>query len=200
MSRTPKHIYLDPIDAIWMTVAARIGFEVRRTRSAYASVAGGVISIGERESLDPDDCLAQMILHELCHSMVEGSRGLARSDWGLDNTSAKDEVREHACLRLQALLTLDYGLRQVLAPTTEHRIYYDELPDNPLARTAKPGDDRAIDLALAGLERSAHPPWAPHVRQGLGATARVLTVAQDFGAALPGGRRKPLWELLMQAK
>ena len=48
--------------------------------------------------------LAQLILHELCHALVEGPGALNRPDWGLDNESARDVEREHACLRLQARL------------------------------------------------------------------------------------------------
>ena len=40
---------------------------------AYATTNGrGVIGIGERDTLDGDDCLAQLILHELCHALVQG--------------------------------------------------------------------------------------------------------------------------------
>ena len=194
MPRTPQHIYLDPVDAIWLTVASRIGFAVQRSPTAYASVQDGVISIGEPKSLDPDDCLAQMVLHELCHSLIEGRPGLELTDWGLDNTSTKDEVREHACLRLQASLTDAYGLRYVLAPTTEHRAYYDSLPDDALAPA--PSDrltDPTVELAREGLRRAAEPPWAPHLRQGLEVTAEVLKVVRDFGGADPAADQTPLW-------
>ena len=194
MSRKPQHIYLDPVDSIWLTVASRIGFTVRRSPSVYASVREGVISVGEPGSLDPDDCLAQMVLHELCHSLIEGRRGLELTDWGLDNTTAKDEVREHACLRLQSSLADEYGLRDVLAPTTEHRGYYDGLPDDALepAPCNEPAA-RTVELARQGRRRADELPWAPHLRQGLEATAEVLKVVRDFGAVDPAADRPPLW-------
>ena len=132
VERTPQHTYLDPLDAIWLTVADRIGFRVERSAEVYASTDGkGVMTIGAPSTLDPDDCLAQMILHELCHSLIEGTDSLAVPDFGLDNESERDVVREHACLRLQAWLTEEHGLRHVLAPTTDFRSYYDGLPEDP---------------------------------------------------------------------
>ncbi|MEM7436592.1 MAG: YkgJ family cysteine cluster protein, partial [Myxococcota bacterium] len=124
--REPTHLYLDPLDAIWLTTAHRIGFRVERSSEAYASTDGqGVMVIGTPDTLDPDDCLAQMILHELCHSLVEGAASLALPDFGLDNETNQHDVREHACLRLQASLTAPHGLRAALAPTTDFRDYYD---------------------------------------------------------------------------
>ncbi|MBW1763031.1 MAG: YkgJ family cysteine cluster protein, partial [Deltaproteobacteria bacterium] len=110
MERTPQHTYLDPLDAIWLTVAGRIGFRVQRSAEVYASTDGqGIMTIGAPSTLDPDDCLAQMILHELCHSLIEGVESLDLADFGLDNDSERDVTREHACLRLQAWLTEKYG-------------------------------------------------------------------------------------------
>ncbi|UCH29998.1 MAG: hypothetical protein JSV06_02955, partial [Myxococcales bacterium] len=140
MERKPRHIYLDPLDAIWLTVAGRIGFRVQRSSEVYASSDGqGTMTIGDPSTLDPDDCLAQMILHELCHSLIEGAQSLRLPDFGLDNESVRDVAWEHACLRLQAWLTDKHGLRGVLAPTTDFRSYYDELPEDPFA-----GEDPAI--------------------------------------------------------
>ena len=149
MKRSSRHVYLDPLDAIWLTVAARIGFQVRRSEEVYASTDGrGIMTIGDPSTLDPDDCLAQMILHELCHSLIEGAQSLREPDFGLDNESERDVVREHACLRLQARLTAEYGLRRVLAPTTDFRSYYDALPEDPFE-----GADPAIALATGDLAR-----------------------------------------------
>jgi hypothetical protein len=195
VNRTPKHIYLDPLDAIWLTVAARIGFRVERSAEVYASTDGkGIMTIGDPSTLDPDDCLAQMILHELCHSLIEGERSLGVPDFGLDNESARDVVREHACLRLQAWLTEKYGLRKVLAPTTDFRGYYDELPEDPLADDADP----ATAVAKRGATRSAGAPWAPHLLEGLEATAKVLKVAGELGACDPKATRPPIWSELKQ--
>ena len=147
------------------------------------------MTLGTPETLDPDDCLAQMILHELCHSLVEGTKSLRVPDFGLDNETLRDVSREHACLRLQAWLTGRFGLRRVLAPTTDFRSYYDELPPDPLAA----GDDPSVAMARAGAERSDHSPWAPHLQAALEATAGVLRVARDFGAARPGAEKPPIW-------
>ena len=69
--RTPRHRYEDPLDRVWIGAAERIGFTVRRSADVYASTDGRrTIVIGTPETLDPDDCLAQMILHELCHALV----------------------------------------------------------------------------------------------------------------------------------
>ena len=193
MERKPQHTYLDPLDAIWLTVAARIGFRVERSAEVYASTDGkGVMTIGAPSTLDPDDCLAQMILHELCHSLIEGAESLGVADFGLDNESERDVTREHACLRLQASLTEKYGLRQALAPTTDFRSYYDELPEDPFADEGDP----ATEAAKLGAARSEEAPWAPHLGEGLEATARILDVARQLGAADPGAQNPPIWSEL----
>lgn len=192
MERKPRHIYLDPLDAIWLTVAGRIGFRVQRSSEVYASTDGqGTMTIGDPSTLDPDDCLAQMILHELCHSLIEGAQSLRLPDFGLDNESVRDVVREHACLRLQAWLNDKHGLRGALAPTTDFRSYYDELPEDPFA-----GEDPAIELAKAGAARSEEAPWAPHLQEGLEVTTRVMKVAQTLGATDPGSEEPPIWSEL----
>ena len=57
MEREPRHIYLDPLDAIWLTTAERIGFSVERSSEVYASTDGeGTMTIGTTETLDPDEC------------------------------------------------------------------------------------------------------------------------------------------------
>ena len=190
VKRTPRHIYLDPLDGIWLTVADRIGFRIERSSEVYASTDGkGVMTIGAAETLDPDDCLAQMILHELCHSLIEGQRSLEIPDFGLDNESERDVIREHACLRLQARLTGDHGLRTALAPTTDFRNYYDALPEDPLAEDADP----ATAIARQGAIRATEAPWAPHLQRGLEATAKVLKAANDLGAADPASPIPPIW-------
>lgn len=190
MERKPQHIYLDPLDAIWLTVAKRIGFRVERSTEVFASTDGkGLMTIGHPSTLDPDDCLAQMILHELCHSLVEGTQGFRAVDFGLDNQSERDVQCEHACLRLQAWLTDQYGLRRVLAPTTDFRGYYDELPPDPLADETDPATERA----RLGAARSEQSPWAPHLNQGLEATAQVLDAAAALDAEDPSVQHPPIW-------
>lgn len=189
MERKVDHIYLDPLDAIWLTVAERVGFRVERSSEVYASTDGrGMMVIGAPDTLDSDDCLAQMILHELCHSLTEGAESLGVPDFGLDNETTADAVREHACLRLQAWLTGKYGLRRVLAPTTDFRSDYDELPENPLE-----GDDPSATAAQQAADRAGQPPWAPHIEDGLRATAKVVEAARALGAHNPSSEKPPIW-------
>lgn len=164
--------YDDPLDRVWLTAAERVGLRVRRSADAFASTDGrGTLIIGSAETLDPDDCLAQMIFHELCHSLVQGPESFAQPDWGLDNEGARDLVREHACLRLQAFLSRRHGLRDVLAPTTEHRAFYDALGEDPLE-----GGDASVALARAGVSRAERDPWGPHLSAALEASAAIASV------------------------
>ena len=151
MSRTWTHRYTDPLDRVWLAAAAAIGLRVERTGETYASTPGnGVLLLAEPAHLDPDDCLAQMILHELCHFLVQGEESFGQRDWGLDNESERDVPREQACLRLQASLTSAYGLRRVLAPTTDFRVFYDALPEDPFL----PRWDPTTALAISGRQRA----------------------------------------------
>ena len=177
--RPITHRYTDPVDQIWLDTARHIGLRVVRSSSAYAATDGDrTVSIAEAGALDADDCLAQMIFHELCHSLVEGPEAFDRADWGLDNTSERDVFREQACLRVQALLSLRHGLRRVLAPTTEFREFYDSLDADPLS-------DRSEDstaLAILAARRADEPPWAPHLARALEATAAIAREAAAFAA------------------
>lgn len=175
--RRIEHRYGDPLDQIWLATAGRIGLTVERGDDVYAATDGRrTLRIGAAPTLDPDDSLAQMIFHELCHSLVEGPDSFARPDWGLDNTGVRDELREHACLRLQAHLAGRHGLRRFLAPTTDYRAYWDELPEDPLA----PRRDPAVIAAVLGAQRAERPPWAPHLSAALAASAEVAVRAAAF--------------------
>jgi hypothetical protein len=124
--------YEDPLDRIWIACAERIGLSVVRGSHVYASFDGErTLTLCTRAEFDPDDSLAQMILHELCHGLVAGP-GAARADWGLSNEDARDLVLEHACHRVQAALADRHGLRALFAVTTEWRPYWDALPIDPL--------------------------------------------------------------------
>lgn len=173
--------YEDPLDAVWRGAAARMGLRVVRSSDAYASTDGrGELLIGAPATLDADDCLAQMVFHEICHWLVEGPEARQRVDWGLDNLGTRDEVREHACLRLQAALSARHGLRRTLAPTTDHRAFYDALPADPLAAQGP-----SVALARAALARAAGPPWAPHLERALDATRRIVVLAAELGPREP---------------
>lgn len=191
-AREPTHRYEDPLDRIWIGCAARIGLRVTRDPAVYAATDGrGTLSIAPDDALDPDDSLAQMILHELCHSLVEGPESLQKVDWGLDNVSGRDDVREHACLRLQAWLTRPLGLSRVLAPTTEFRAFWDALGPDPFA----PGDDASVFLARKGAARVDAPPWGPHLRAALHATAVIAHQVAPFA-----DEPRSLWSLVEPAR
>ncbi len=177
MSREVSRRYEDPLDRVWITAASRVGLEIARTPDAFATTDGrGTLSIGEPRSLDADDCLAQIIFHELCHSLIEGPDSFEVPDWGLDNVDLeRDLPREHACLRAQAWLASRHGLRTVLAPTTDHRAFFDALGPDPLA-----ADDPSVLLARIGIARAARPPWAPHLARALAATARIVEEASSW--------------------
>jgi hypothetical protein len=178
--RAVRHSYRDPLDQIWLATAGRIGLTIERGDDVYASTDGRwTLRIGAAPTLDPDDSLAQMIFHELCHSLVEGPDSFARPDWGLDNTGPRDEAREHACLRLQAHLAARHGLRVFLAPTTDYRAFWDRLPADPLAPRREPD----VIAAVLGAQRADKPPWAPHLGAALAATAEVIARAAPFADA-----------------
>ncbi len=134
MSRQVTHRYVDPLTEVWLGAAADVGLRVARSAAAYAATDGaGTLTIGNDDTLDADDSLAQMIFHELCHALVQGEASFAASDWGLDNVGDDDVWREHATLRLQRVLAGRYGLEAFFAPTTDFRAFWDALPADPLA-------------------------------------------------------------------
>ncbi|MBX7196977.1 MAG: YkgJ family cysteine cluster protein [Sandaracinaceae bacterium] len=179
--RTIHTRYEDPLDRLWTTCAERVGLTLVREPGAYASTDGrGLLKISVPDELDPDDSLAQMIFHELCHALVEGPDSFTAIDWGLDNTSDDDVLREHACIRLQAFLTRSRGLGSVLAPTTDFRLFYDVLGPDPFVRhpgeapfSDEAGARRSITLGLQALARVGKKPWSPHFLEALDATAEI---------------------------
>ena len=177
--RKVTHKYQDPMDVIWLHAAAAMGMRVERDSEVFASWDGqGTLRIGTQHTLDPDDSLAQMILHETCHALVEGPDAFHKADWGLDITDASQRVHEEACLRLQAALTQPYGLRAFFAAITNFRKYYDALPESPMADT----DDPAVALALPGFERAINGPWSEPLAAALSATAQIAGVLKPFVA------------------
>jgi hypothetical protein len=178
------------IDQIWIEAADRCGFRVERGDAAYASTDGrGVILIGVRAVLDADDCVAQLVLHEICHALVQGETNWGVPDWGLDNTTNRDDVREAACLRLQAQLSDRHGLRELMAPTTPWKTYYRELPPDPLqGRTDD--ENEAAALARTALALAAERGMEAALDQALARTARAL--AGGVGAAAAALARHPV--------
>jgi hypothetical protein len=201
-TRTTTHRYQDPLDRIWLVAAERLGFAVERTPDVYASTDGRrTIFVGTHDVLDADDCLAQMILHELCHALVEGEDAESRVDWGLDNQTEKDAAREHACLRLQAYLTGLHGLRGLLAPTTDYRAFWDTLGDDPFAASAAEGGrrDPSALAARAAAYRATKSPWAPHLGEALAATAAVARAVPLAGGTNAPGVLPSLWSQVAPA-
>jgi hypothetical protein len=193
VAREVTHRYVDPLAEVWLGAARRIGLRIVRTPDAYAATdGGGTLAIGSDATLDADDSLAQMIFHELCHSLVEGEAAFARPDWGMDNTGPDHDWREHACLRLQWVLAGRHGLRALLAPTTDFRAFWDRLGGDVLADRA----DVSVQAAIAGLRRVEHPPWAPALDEALAATAQIAAAAARFasaGEAAAAGGPRSLW-------
>lgn len=171
--RTITKTYADPLVLVWTQAAARMGMRVVRSAEVNASWDGaGVLTIGTDETLDPDDCLAQMVLHEVCHALVEGPDCLTRLDWGLRN-EPDAKVHEHACLRLQAALADRVGMRAFFAATTVFRSYYDRLPADPLADGDESPDTPAIALAREGWRRANEGRWAEPLQDALERTAQI---------------------------
>jgi hypothetical protein len=184
--RDVTHRYVDPLAQVWLGAARRIGLRVTRTRDAYAATDGaGTLAIAADADLDADDSLAQMIFHELCHSLVEGEGSFARADWGMDNTGPDHDWREHACLRTQWMLAGRHGLRAVLAPTTEFRAFWDALSGDVLADRTDP----SVQAAVAAVRRAALPPWGPELGDALAASAQIAAAAGEFAR----GDAQSLW-------
>jgi Fe-S-cluster containining protein len=179
MSRLPLHYYQDPLDAVWIAAAAKMGVNILRSRDTYASWDGQRnLTLSDPAGMDTDDCLAQMILHELCHSLVQGSQSFGWIDWGLDNEGARDTALEHACLRLQAALLTPLGLRKTLAPTTDFRTFYDDLPEDPFEERS-PDERESIVRARAAYARRNRRPWRGHLQQALETSAEVFLKTRE---------------------
>lgn len=182
MPRPITHHYRDPVDEVWLHAVRRLGLRVVRSHEVFASYDGsGELTVALPEHLDEDDSLAQMLFHELCHAVVQGKASPQQVDWGLGNSGEDDElVAEHACHRLQAELAGYYGLRDFFAVTTEHRSYWDILPERPLAA----GTDPAIALARSALERlkTEQPRWDRALREALEATATIAAAVREHVA------------------
>ena len=189
--RTLAHHYTDPTDLIWLAAAAELGMHVQRSSEVFAAWDGaGTLTLSTPEHFDPDDSLAQLILHEICHALVEGPEKFDVIDWGLDNWTDKDAVREHACIRMQAALLKPHGLRWVLAPTTDYRPYYDALPEDPLLDAPQldtpelnAPSDPALRPARMGYQRASDGPWASALQRALRATAQLAEVTARFAPA-----------------
>ena len=173
--------YLDPCEVIWLATARRLGLHIRRSPWVFSATDGsGLLQLSTREDLDADDCLAQMLLHEICHWCTNGEKTFRERDWGFDLDGPTDP-REHAALRLQAWLADQVGLRTWFGPTGIYRQYYDKIPADPL----QPMDDSEWDetvtrVAGEAIERIQSPPWHPHVLEAMRATAELSALVRPF--------------------
>lgn len=182
MTRASHGSYHDPLDLVWLHCAGQLGWRVTRSDEAYASWDGsGTLTLCTPATFDADDSLAQLLLHEICHALVQGPDRLAVRDWGLDNSDdRRAEVAEHACHRLQAALLDEHGLRDVLAVTTDWRPYWDALPADSLAD----GPDPAIPLAREAWNEARRGPWSRPLAEALRATADLADTVKPH--APPG--------------
>ncbi|MCP4809486.1 MAG: YkgJ family cysteine cluster protein [Proteobacteria bacterium] len=156
-------------DAIWVEAIEKLGWKLRRDDLVYASWDGkDTLTICNEGEFDPTDCMAQMILHEIVHAIVQGPELLGNQDWGLENMDDRDLEAEYACHRLQAVITEAYGLRMVMRPATDHLPYYLALPEKPLLPEDRPA-----------LQWACQEPWAPVLEEALERTAIVARELAD---------------------
>jgi len=175
--RQVTKIYQDPLDLIWTETAKTLGMNLERSSDVFAAWDGkDTLTIGRGEDLDPDDSLAQMIFHEICHAIVQGPESLEQENWGLNNIDGRDDLREMACIRLQATLAQSYGLKEFFAVTTEWRSYQNELPEHPLTGE----EDPALEIAREAHKRATQGPWASIIDAALKATQTVVAAAEPF--------------------
>ena len=147
-----------------MDAASGCGFRVERGDAAYASTDGkGTILVGPPETLDADDSLCQLVLHELCHALVQGEQSWTQVDWGLCNTDDRDDVAEAACLRLQAHLAAGaWPARGARARPPPGGRYYQALPADAAGAPPTAPTSCACALRAAG----ARPGRAARARAG----------------------------------
>jgi len=175
-SRPTSGSYVDPLDVIWGALAEELGLKIQRNDDAYASFDGArTLTICTEAAFDQDDCLAQMILHELCHALVGGERARRSPDWGLESDGDGTLDQEHAAHRLQAHLTARHGLRDVLAVTTTWRDHYDAMGAEPLKE-----DCASAELARQALSNARAWGWEPKIDQALKATAALAEIIRPY--------------------
>lgn len=163
-------------DALWVASARELGFGVERARGAFVSYDGaGTIAVAPYDEMDPDDHLAQIVVHELAHFAVEGAEARARADWGLDNMSDAHVANELAALRVQAWWCDAHGLRDVLVPTTAFREAWPAIGAAPLAPPAG-----AWSATIEGTRVT------PHVRATAAALAHAAPLREELARSLAG--------------
>lgn len=178
--RLVHHQYSDPLDLVWLAAARELSIEVVRSSEVFASWDGaGRLTISDASGFDPDDSLAQLVFHELCHALVQGPAHWQSRDWGMENIDDRDTPAEFAAQRVQAALADPHGLRHFLAVTTKWRSFYDALPHDPLTGSAS---DPSVALAQAGFARARQGRWHAALERALSTTA---TIARAVAHAAP---------------
>ena len=207
--REIKSCYVDPLEIIWVRCVLNLGWSVHRSGDVFASWDGvNRLTIGRDADLDGDDHFGQMVLHEICHALIEAPEGLTMTDWGLDNQDARHLDRELACHRLQAFWADQVNLRVFFAVTTDWRLYYDLIPPQallPLSEglleqwchkwtltisEARALDQRALGLAQQGIEQATSLHWKTHIYRALCDTQKIADILKDYACE---GHLYSLW-------
>ncbi|TVQ93195.1 MAG: hypothetical protein EA397_05315 [Deltaproteobacteria bacterium] len=170
----------DPLEVIWRATARRLGLRIVRRPDVFASYDGcGTLALAQDPALDPDDHLGQMILHEICHWIVNGAESYHQIDWGFAPTEELD-WRERPTLRLQLALCAPLRLARLMAPTTDARAYWDRVahPLEPLDDSSE--EHKIVARTRLAISRTAGPPWSPALGQALRATAQLHALASPL--------------------
>jgi hypothetical protein len=181
----------DANDRVWEEALDAARFVLVRDPAAYVSYDGrGVILVSPDEEMDEDDHLAQIVLHELCHHLVEGDASRNEVDWGLDNLTDADAVRELAALRVQAWLADGFGLRAWMVATTDFRPYYESLPADPLCGPClgQRADWDVLDAQARAIAQEAAGRWPSWYLRPVVERALSLTSPATAG---PQARAEP---------
>ncbi len=152
----------DELGGVWCRALEALGLRLRRGSDAFVSYDGrGTLWIAPDADLDPEDTLAQLIFHEVCHWAVEGEDAGQRVDWGFGPPS-EDTTPERRCLELQAGAARHFGLARLMRPTTEFAPWYDQ----------------ALSEARLSLDLLHSGRFAPTVVEALRATQHLVRRAR----------------------
>lgn len=170
--------HLRTLDAAWTGFLTKRGARIERTDECFVAWLGAshTLLIAHDDDLDADDTLAQIILHELCHHLVEGDESWDQDDWGLNNQTDDHLYREYAALRLQSAILATPRMRAFLQPTTDHRWFYESLGDDPLRdRIESIDDDQSVEAAMRGWTRWIEWPYRDELQALLGVSEALLS-------------------------
>lgn len=185
-NRIPTHVYCDPLDLVWTVTASRLGLTIKRNSDAYASTDGkGNLHIGSEETLDSDDCLAQMVLHEICHWVSNGIDSVHLIDWGFAPME-RVESGELVAIRVQAHLAAQWGLLKLMALTTDSRPYWNQICLAPLEPLDGSDQEAAVVArALEGVAVANQPPFVGPLTEALSASAKIWKAVSEFSRDRP---------------